>query len=243
MSKNEAVWNAFHSGLRDGTPIGLGYLAVSFSLGIAMRNAGMTPFQGFLMSILNNASAGEYAGVRVILADASYLEIAVITLITNARYLLMSASLSQKFSPDTGLFHRLLIGYDVTDELFGIGIAQKGYLQPAYYYGAMCCAVPGWAFGTAIGIAAGNILPANIVSALSVALYGMFIAIIIPPARENKTVGVLVVLSFLLSYLCGVTPFLQTMSDGTRTILLTVLIAGLAAYFRPIREKEDEHDA
>ena len=119
----------FLAGVRDGVPIGLGYLAVAFSLGIAARNAGLNAFQGFLISLLNNASAGEYAAFTVIAADSGFLEMALITLITNARYLLMSCSLSQKFSPDTPLYHRLLVGYDVTDELFGIAIARPGYLR------------------------------------------------------------------------------------------------------------------
>ena len=123
-------------GMRDGVPIGLGYLAVAFSLGIAARNAGLNAFQGFLVSLLNNASAGEYAGFTTIAADASYLEIAVVTLIANARYLLMSCSLSQKFAPGTPMRHRLLVGYDVTDELFGLAISCDGWLDPYYMYGA-----------------------------------------------------------------------------------------------------------
>ena len=151
----------FLAGVRDGVPIGLGYLAVAFSLGIAARSAGLNAFQGFLISLLNNASAGEYAAFTVIAADSGFLEMALITLITNARYLLMSCSLSQKFSPDTPLYHRLLVGYDVTDELFGIAIARPGYLDPFYSYGAFVPAIPGWAIGTALGVTAGSILPAR----------------------------------------------------------------------------------
>ena len=147
----------FLAGVRDGVPIGLGYLAVAFSLGIAARNAGLNAFQGFLISLLNNASAGEYAAFTVIAADSGFLEMALITLITNARYLLMSCSLSQKFSPDTPLYHRLLVGYDVTDELFGIAIARPGYLDPFYSYGAFLPAIPGWAIGTALGVTAGQV--------------------------------------------------------------------------------------
>lgn len=175
----------FCEGMRDGFPIALGYFAVAFSLGIAARNAGLTPVQGFLASILNNASAGEYAAFTLIAAGATYWEVAVITLIANARYLLMSCALAQRFSPATPFFHRLLIGYDVTDELFGITIARPGYLNPYYTYGAILLAAPAWAIGTALGIIAGNALPLRVVSALSVALYGMFLAIIIPPARKT----------------------------------------------------------
>ena len=130
----------FCEGMRDGIPIALGYLAVSFSLGIAARNAGLTAFQGFLASLLNNASAGEYAAFTLIAANATYLEVAIITLISNARYLLMSCALTQRFAPGTPFFHRLIIAYDVTDELFGITIARSGYLNPFYTYGAIVLA-------------------------------------------------------------------------------------------------------
>ena len=149
----------FCEGMRDGVPIALGYFAVSFSLGIAARNAGLTPIQGFFASLFNNASAGEYAAFSLIAAGATYLEVAIITLIANARYLLMSCALAQKFAPGTPFFHRLIIGYDVTDELFGITIARPGYLNPFYTYGAIALAAPAWAMGTALGIIAGNLLP------------------------------------------------------------------------------------
>lgn len=173
------------NGIRDGIPIGLGYFAVSFSLGIAARKAGLSPFQGFLASLFNNASAGEYAAFTLIAANAGYLQVAIITLIANARYLLMSCALAQRFSPDTPFFHRFLIGYDVTDELFGITIARPGWLKPYYTYGAILVAAPAWSIGTALGIIAGNLLPLRAVSALSVALYGMFLAIIIPPGAKE----------------------------------------------------------
>ena len=146
-------------GMRDGVPIALGYFAVSFSLGIAARHAGFTPMQGFWASLLNNASAGEYAAFTLIAAKAAYWEVALITLIANARYLLMSCALAQRFAPGTPFWHRLIIGYDVTDELFGITIARPGLLNPYYTYGAILLAAPAWAGGTALGILAGNALP------------------------------------------------------------------------------------
>lgn len=233
----------FRSGVRDGVPIALGYFAVSFSLGIAARAAGLTPAQGFFASLLNNASAGEYAAFALIAVDASYIEIAFITLIANARYLLMSCALAQRFAPETPFWHRLLIAYDVTDELFGITIARPGALDPLYTYGAITVAAPAWAFGTALGIMAGNALPARAVSALSVALYGMFIAIIIPPAKKDKVVAALVVLSFALSFGCEYLPVVSALSDGTRTILLTVLISSAAALAFPHSEEEAAGDA
>ena len=228
-----------YEGMRDGFPIALGYFAVSFSLGIAARNAGLTPVQGFWASLLNNASAGEYAAFTLIAAGATYWEVAVITLIANARYLLMSCALAQRFSPATPFFHRLLIGYDVTDELFGITIARPGYLNPYYTYGAILLAAPAWAIGTALGIIAGNALPLRVVSALSVALYGMFLAIIIPPARKNRIVAGLVALSFALSFACEYLPGVASLSSGTRTILLTVLISGAAAVLFPVKQEAD----
>ncbi len=230
----------FMEGFRDGIPIGLGYLAVAFSLGIAAKNAGLNPFQGFLASFLVNASAGEYAGFSVIAQDAAYMEMAVIILVANARYLLMSTALSQKFHPDTPFYHRLLVGYDITDELFGIAIAREGYVDPFYSYGAFSVALPGWSIGTALGIIAGNILPPSVVSALSVALFGMFLAIIIPPAKENKVIGIFVIISFIASYFAGILPFVSELSEGTRTIVLTVIISSIAAYLFPIKEEENE---
>ena len=212
----------FCEGMRDGFPIALGYFAVSFSLGIAARNAGLTPMQGFWASLLNNASAGEYAAF---------------TLIANARYLLMSCALAQRFAPDTPFFHRLLIGYDVTDELFGITIARPGCLNPYYTYGAILLAAPAWAIGTALGIMAGNLLPLRVASALSVALYGMFLAIIIPPARKSRIVAGLVLISFVLSFACEYLPGVSALSGGTRTIILTVAISAAAAVLFPVKRE------
>ena len=228
---------AFCDGMRDGFPIALGYFAVAFSLGIAARHAGFTPMQGFWASLLNNASAGEYAAFTLIAAKATYWEVAVITLIANARYLLMSCALAQRFAPGTPFWHRLVIGYDVTDELFGITIARPGHLNPYYTYGAILLAAPGWAVGTALGIMAGNALPLRVVSALSVALYGMFLAIIIPPARKNRIIAGLVALSFALSLACNYLPGISAMSDGTRTILLTVVISATAAVLFPVKDQ------
>ncbi len=231
-------------GIRDGIPIGLGYLAVSFSLGVAARNAGLSAFQGFLVSLLNNASAGEYAGFTVIAANGAYFEIFLMTLIANARYLLMSCALSQKFSPDTPLIHRIFVGYDVTDEIFGITIARPGMLDPFYSYGAILIAAPAWAGGTALGVIAGNLLPARAVSALSVALFGMFLAVIIPPARKNRVIALFVLVSFAASFAATYLPLISQLSGGTRTIILTVLISAIAAILFPVNEEEgDKIDA
>ena len=224
-------------GSRDGLTIALGYFSVSFTLGIAAKRAGLTAVQGFFASLLCNASAGEYAGFTLISVCAALWELALMTLVVNARYLLMSTALSQKFSPDTPFIHRFIVGFDVTDELFGIAIARPGYLDPYYFYGAMAVAMPGWACGTFLGVMAGNILPARLVSALSVALYGMFLAVIVPPARKDKVIAALIPLCFLASWGAAKLPGLASLSAGTRTILLTIVIAGAAALLHPVKEE------
>lgn len=240
MIESNMTW--YKKGLRDGIPIALGYFAVSFTLGIAAKNAGFTAFQSMLTSILINASAGEFAGFTLIAAGAGLLEVAVMELIANARYLLMSCALSQKLSPDTSIIHRLILGFYITDEYFGLSIARPGYLNPFYTYGMITLGGPGWALGTLLGCIMGNVLPVNIVNALSVGLYGMFLAIIIPPARKNKIIAGLVAVSMAASYAFSKLPVLKDISSGIRIILLTVLIAGAAAILFPIKEDAtDEH--
>lgn len=228
----------FLEGIRDGIPIGLGYFAVSFSLGIVARNAGLTPFQGFVASFFNLASAGEYALFTSIGAVATYMEIALITLVVNARYLLMSTALTQRFDPKTPMIHRLLVGFAVTDELFGITIARKGYINPLYNYGAYLIAIPLWSIGTSLGIIAGNFLPARVVSALSVALYGMFLAIIVPPAKKNRVILISIIVSFAASYASTLIPFIKDLSAGSRTIILTVVISSIVALIKPISDQD-----
>lgn len=233
----------FRAGIRDGIPIALGYFAVAFTLGIAARNAGFTAFQAFVESLTNNASAGEYAVFSLVAAGAGLWEVAIMTLVANARYLLMSCSLSQKLSPDTPLRHRMLIAFDVTDEIFGISIAVPGRLNPWYTYGAMAVAIPGWSVGTCLGVIMGNVLPLRLVSALSVGLYGMFIAIIVPPSRRSKIVGGLVLLSFALSYAATRWEALAGLSSGVKTIILTVVISLAAALLFPVKDGETEEAA
>ena len=230
----------YKKGFRDGIHIGLGFFAVAFSLGIMAQKSGLTAFQAMLTAALTNASAGGYAGFELIGANAPYWQMALMQLIVNARYLLMSCALSQKFSPQTSLLHRSIVAFDVTDEIFGISIAQKGYLNPFYNYGAMSIAIPGWALGTFFGVLMGDILPARIVSALSVCLYGMFLAIIIPPAKQNKVVAGAGIIAFVTSFAFATLPLLKTIPEGMRVIILTVAISLLAAIFFPVKEDEDD---
>ncbi len=233
----------FVKGMQDGIPIALGYLAVSFTLGIAAKNAGFTALQAMIASLTNNASAGEFVGFTLFASGAGYLELALMELIANARYLLMSCALSQKLSPDTPLIHRLLLSNYVTDEIFGVSVSVPGKLNPVYTYGMIVLAAPGWAIGTYLGVLMGNLLPANIVRALSVGLYGMFLAVIIPPARKNRILAGIILISMTASFAFTKLPLISTLSSGTRTIILTILIAGGAAILFPVKEEEENHES
>ena len=230
----------FLRGVRDSVPIALGYFAVAFALGIQAKLCGFTWYQGFMASFFTHASAGEYAGYQVILEQSGYLSMVLMTLVASARYFLMSAALSQRLAPKTSMLHRILIGFGLTDEIFGCEIGQKGFVEPVYCYGLMLFPFFAWAAGTASGILLGSVLPDFLVEALSVALYGMFIAIIIPPARKSKIIAGGVLVSFACSFACSRIPWIKELSGGTRTIILTVLIAGLMALLFPVKEAADE---
>ena len=228
----------FVRGMRDGVPIALGYFAVAFTLGIAARKAKLTALQAALASCLTMASAGQYAGFTVIAEQGTYFAMAIMILVANARYLLMSCALTQKLSPKTGLGHRFLMGLGVTDEIFGVCVSVENPLNPCYLYGVFLVAMPGWTLGTYLGVVMGNLLPGNLVSALSVGLYGMFLAVIVPPARKSKIIGGLVILSMGLSLLADKLSVLSHISSGTKIILLTVIISAAAAIFFPVREHD-----
>lgn len=236
---SKRLW--FRRGLRDGLPISLGYLAVSFTMGIAAKNAGLTAFQAALTSVTNNASAGQFAGFTMMAVRAGFLEMAAMMLVTNARYLLMSCSLSQKLPPDTPLRHRLILGWDVTDEIFSAAMSIPGRVEPWYIFGLMAVAIPGWATGTYLGVLMGNMLPVSVVRALSVGLYGMFLSFLVPAARRETVIRGVVLLSMAASLACTLLPVVSKLSPGIRTILLTVLISGAAAILFPVEEGDASH--
>lgn len=230
----------YRKGLKDGIPIALGYFAVAFTLGIVAKNSGLSALETMIAAALTNASAGAYAAFSVIKEDSGFLEMVLTQLVVNIRYLLMAAALSQKLAPKTSTLHRSLVAFDVTDEIFGISIAQKGTLNPFYNYGAATVSIPGWALGAFFGVIMGNVLPSAVVSALSVGLYGMFLAIIIPPARKNKVIALLVIVSMSASLVFAKTPILMNLSEGMRVIILTVVISLLAAVLFPVKEDDYE---
>ncbi len=237
MTEKKSV---FREGLKDGIPICLGYLAVSFAFGIQAVTSGLSVFQATLISLTNLTSAGQFAGIGVITAGGSLLEMAGVQFIINLRYMLMSAAVSQKLSSKVSTVKRLGIAFGMTDEIFGISAARPGMLPPAYSAGAIIVAMFGWTMGTFLGAYSGEILPAGLISALGVALYGMFIAIVTPAARDDKNVMLTAVTAMILSALFTYAPLLNKISSGTRIIIVTVVAAGAAAVLFPLSDTETE---
>lgn len=232
--KNES----FKKGIKDGIPIGLGYLAVSFTFGMMSVSSGLSIWQAVLISLTNLTSAGQFAGLDIIVAGGSYWEMALTQLVINLRYCLMSFSLSQKMRRDEPWAHRYLVAFGITDEIFGVSASQEGKVSAFYNYGAMCMAIPGWTLGTLLGAISGSLLPDFIMSALGVAIYGMFLAVIIPPAKKNKAVLLVVMAAMAVSTLFAVVPGLNKISSGFVIIITTLVTAGGAAYLCPVKEDE-----
>ena len=229
--------------LNEQNSVFLGYLAVSFTFGIAAKNAGLSALEAVLMSATNLTSAGQFAALDIVAGALSYVEMAFTQLIINLRYCLMSSALSQKISQKMPFWHRFIMSFGVTDEIFGLSVNVKGKISPFYSYGIMSVAIPGWTFGTLLGIISGSLLPARVISALSVALYGMFIAVIIPPSRKSKIIAGIVIISMTLSFAFTKLPLLKEISSGFRIIILTIVIAGVAAYLFPVKDTENKGES
>jgi len=231
----------FLKGIKDGIPIGLGYLSVSFAFGIFAVESGLTVWQTLLISMLNVTSAGQLAGVPIITGGGTFIEMAMSQLVINARYALMSVSLSQKLSKSVGLKDRFLISFVNTDEVFAVASGKKGLVGKSYLYGLIITPYFGWSFGTLIGAAAGNILPASVISALGIAIYGMFVAIVMPVVKDNKKTLACVALAIILSCIFYYIPCLKQIPSGFSIIICAVLASGLFAVIAPI-EQEGEFD-
>lgn len=232
----------FLQGIKDGIPIGLGYLSVSFAFGIFAVESGLTVWQTLLISMLNVTSAGQLAGVPIITAGGSLAEIAVSQLVINARYALMSVSLSQKLNKNVQLLDRFLISFVNTDEVFAVASGKKGSVGRTYLYGLILTPYFGWSLGTLIGAAAGNILPEIVVSALGIAIYGMFVAIVVPVFRESKNTALCVLFAMVLSCIFKYVPFFTKIPSGFSIIICAVLASGIFAYMAPIENKEESDD-
>ena len=230
----------FTRGLKGGVPIALGYLAVSFTFGIAAFRDGLSIFEASLIPLVNVTSAGQFAGLSIIAEGGTLLEMALTQFIINLRYSLMSLALSQRLSSRTRLFHRFIMAFGTTDEIFGISALQKYPLDPAFQYGAMAISIPAWVLGTFLGALAGNLLPEFLLSALSVAIYGMFLAIILPPAKQDSAVLFVILLAMAISSVLTAIPGL---SSGFIIIIATVFTASLAALLHPVKEEEETQSA
>lgn len=232
----------FTQGLTDGIPIALGYLSVSFSLGIMVLTQGLTVFQGALMSAVNVTSAGEFAGLKVIAAGGTIMEMIMTQFIINLRYALMSLSLSQKLSSHMKWWQRLIIAFANTDEIFAVAMAHQKSLTFSYMAGLQILPITGWVLGTVLGGVAASLMPPALSVAMGVALYGMFIAIVIPVARKSRPVMIVSVIAIVISCCLYYIPAFAVISDGIGIILATVLAAGIGAALFPVSQKEEEEE-
>ena len=228
----------FQKGLKDGIPIALGYLSVSFSVGIMAVSSGLSVFQGALLSLTNVTSAGEFAGIQVIAAGGTILELILTQFIINLRYALMSLSLSQKLSDEMTLWQRMVVAFANTDEIFAVAMGHVKSLTFPYMIGLQSLPILGWTFGTILGAAAGELLPVSLGRALSVALYGMFVAVVVPVAKKLRPVLTVVILAALLSCVIYYVPIFSGISAGTSIIICTVAAAGVGAVMFPVEEEE-----
>ncbi|MDO4745070.1 MAG: AzlC family ABC transporter permease [Bacillota bacterium] len=228
-------------GLKDGIPIALGYFSVAIAFGLMAAEAGCTWFEAMLISITNLTSAGQFAGVTVLAHMGSYLEMALTQLVINSRYALMGISLSQKVDSKFKGIWRALIGYAITDEIFAVAIGQEGEISRSYYVGLMSIPIIGWTAGTVVGAVLGNIMPLIITNALGVALYGMFVAVVVPKARENVHVLAVVAVTLVISSALYYIPAFDKISAGFAIIICAVVASAIGALLFPVEpEKEGE---
>lgn len=235
-------YNSFRQGIKDGFPIFLAYFAVSFAFGLYAVESGLTVVESVFMSITNLASAGQFAAVPIIVGGGSFIELAATQLIINIRYTLMSLSLSQKLGKRVKFIDKLLIGFVVTDEIFGVAVSKEGTVGKRYMFGLIMLPVVGWAFGTFLGAAAGNILPELLISALGIAIYGMFIAIILPQVKSHLPTALCVIGAIGLGCAFKFIPALSVVSDGFVIIICSVVMSLLFAFIAPIRSAADSSD-
>ncbi len=230
--------NNFRRGMKDGMPIALGYFPVSFTFGMMAVSQGMPAWFAIAVSMVNLTSAGQFAGLPLILSAASAVEMAVTQFIINLRYSLMSLSLSQKVDPSVSVPQKLLMSFGVTDEVFAVASVRPENVGARYFYGLMATPYLGWTLGTACGALLGAVLPELISSSLSIAIYGMFIAIILPDMRKHLSVSVVVAISAALSCAFKFIPALGGVSSGFVIIICAVVAAALGALIFPVAEKE-----
>lgn len=234
--------NEFLQGIKDGFPICMGYFSVSMAFGLTAVLSGLPVWSAIMMSLSNLTSAGQFAGANILVENGTFIELIITTLIINIRYFLMSLSISQKVNPNLTIKERLAISFGITDEVFAVSMQRKTSLSSIYMAGLIITPVIGWTAGTTVGAIASQFMPQILTSSMGIALYGMFIAIIIPPARENKNISYAIIFSVILSIVFEYLPLLSKISDGWSIIIITVLVSSLAATFFPVKQKTVEED-
>ncbi|MCR4797742.1 MAG: AzlC family ABC transporter permease [Lachnospiraceae bacterium] len=231
----------FLEGAKDSVPIAVGYFSVSFTFGIMAAGYGISPLTAGMISLTNVTSAGQFAGLTLMMANASYIEMFLTQLVINLRYALMSLSLTQKLAPNMNTPRRLLTSYAVTDEIFAVAVTKDKPLTLPYMLGLEWIPILSWTAGTIAGGIANNLLPASVQSALGLALYGMFVAIVLPPMRESRAVFYVALIALLFSCLFYYVPLFAKVSSGFSIIISTLLAAGAGALLFP-REEPSEAD-
>ena len=226
----------YKDGLRKGLPICLGYISVSITFGILAANGGISASTAVLISATNLTSAGQFAGLGLIFNTAPYFELALTMLVINIRYMLMSLSLSQKLNKEISFLNKLLISFGITDEIFAVASLEEKKLTSQYMFGLITLPFIGWSLGTYIGAVASEFLPAIVQDAFGIAIYGMFIALIIPPSKKSKAIFFVVLLSIFFSCCLYYLPYLNNISQGFAIIIASILSSVLGAYFFPIKE-------
>ena len=228
----------FVDGLKDGIPIALGYFSVSFGFGISAVGLGISVLECVVISLTNLTSAGQFEGIHIIAVSGTLIEMALVQLVINMRYSLMSLSLSQKLDNTFTFRHRLIASYGITDEIFAVCSLKKGKLSPYYMYGVIIISTLGWTSGTFLGAVFGAILPPLLTSSLGILLYGMFLAIIVPPSKKSGkilfVVGISACMSSVFKY------FIPSVSGGFAVIICSVLSAVIGALLFPVSEAEEK---
>lgn len=229
----------FLEGVRDGLPICLGYFSVSMAFGLTAVLSGVPIWAAVVISLTNLTSAGQFAGMNLIAANGALVEIGLTTLIINIRYFLMSISVSQKVEQKMTMKERLAVAFGITDEIFAVSMQRDHDLTSAYMAGLILTPVIGWTSGTFVGAVATSFMPPVLSNALGIALYGMFIAVIVPPARDQKNVLFAVGLAIIASVACKYLPVLKNLSSGWTIILITIVVCLIAAWLFPVEESEE----
>lgn len=231
---------SFFKGAKDGIPIALGYLAVSFGFGLMAIQMGLDPVSTILISMTNLTSAGQVAGVGIIAAMGTLAEMALTQFVINLRYALMSISLSQKLEPGFKLLDRFIVSFGITDEIFAVASSKPVKITARYMYGLILIPFLGWTGGTVLGAVCGAILPDIFKNALGIAIYGMFLAIIIPPSRTSKGILLATLSAIVIRCLLTYVPLFSSISAGFAIIICGILASGLAAIFFPVQDMSEE---